>query len=48
MCPVTAMDEDVHVTADLGVRLGGHGRCLFSTVQGWQGVCRATDIRPAE
>jgi hypothetical protein len=29
MCPVTAMDEYVHEAADLGVRLGGHGRCLF-------------------
>jgi hypothetical protein len=38
MCPVTAMDEYVHGAADLGVRLGGHGRYLFPPCRDGQ-VC---------
>jgi len=41
MCPVTAMDEYVHGAADLGVRLGGHGRYLFPPCRDGR-VCAGT------
>ena len=47
MCPVTAMDEYVRGAADLGVRLGGHGRYLFPPCRDGR-VCAGGPLKSAQ